>query len=429
MMEDGPGSGAGGEARDRTPSASLDVIALFSSLVALLCIALIGSSLNGHEWLRGTALVDKTPQKALVSLHKVRFAINNWVEAADAGTGQGDGFFLNQAARLKDKCGDDPKLALPRGDDLFADTHAAVWCQLRRAGGRTRTLLWLGYIPLWAACLCSFVLGLSNQWAAAKNVRYALNGYGVDDAVLNGIVMSTWVISWAFLLVAMATYVYSAPTTLGWGPVTFEASFGVLQLTFIVMTMTASILAAKMFSLWVCARARAPRERAERGAAGRGSAAPRTATLGGTQDDDNMRDAYNDFADSAGLRKGVYLLLFLQLLGYLLCSVRRVEWQALICLFGLYYLDTDKVNFLLIYVVLTGMSVLFDTYRMGMAPHWGQMTGSEGFASGCYLAVLALKPVVLGGLVLVRRQDKGASLVRVARRRDRAAAAARHSTG
>mmetsp|Transcript_28523 Transcript_28523/g.83711 ORF Transcript_28523/g.83711 Transcript_28523/m.83711 type:complete len:394 (+) Transcript_28523:19-1200(+) len=342
-------------------SASLDSIAIFASGVTLVAICLLGITLGGHEWARGTAMAHGHPITAVVSLSRVRYGS---VTAAA-------GSEMSTPVLLHSLCGGS-HAHMPPHVEMVQDTPAAVWCALERAGGLTKALLWFGYLPLWLAFVFCLVLGFSNRWNWAKTARYTLAGYGLDDSVLNLCILSSWLLAWALLFAGLASYAYSVPGSLGWGHVSLEASFGVLQLAFIVLTLTGTLLTAKMFAFW---------------------------------DEESLKEAAGDLLDASPARKGTYAVLCAQLLLYLLCAVHALEWQALICLFGLYYLDTDRINFLVVFATLTSISLFFDVTRVGAMPPWGQMTGAEGFANSCYVAAAAAKILALTGLALVRRDD------------------------
>lgn len=68
-----------------------------------------------------------------------------------------------------------------------------------------------------------------------------------------------------------------------------------------------------------------------------------------------------------------------------------MEWQALIPLFALYYLDTDKANFLVLYVTLTVMTLLFDMMRLSALPRWAFMGGKDAFAEAVYIVIFLSK--------------------------------------
>lgn len=258
------------EVRSRLASASLDAIAPLSTLVSLLLVLLVGASLDGHEWLRGarasgaarrralpaaraahlsispplapragTSMHLGQPQDALVSLGSVRF-----------GEPSGHGIHFARPTALKRLCVDEGAPLPPRALHA-AETDQAIWCAVARAGSTAQSLLWLGYLPLWATAALSAILWLSASVEAARSVRFALAAAGLSDGLFAALLLLGWALSWSFLFAALCAYAHHAPPSLGWASVSLEASFGLLRLAFLVSTLAACALVAKALSLWV----------------------------------------------------------------------------------------------------------------------------------------------------------------------------------
>ncbi|KAG8465977.1 hypothetical protein KFE25_005547 [Diacronema lutheri] len=345
----------------RLAASSLDAIAPGSTFTALLCIFLVGISLDGHEWLRGTSMHLGRPRDALVSLGAVRF-----------GEPQANrGVRFAHPTALRKLCTDE-SAPLPYARVPASETDQAVWCQLARAGSRAQSFLLLGYLPLWVAATLSGVLWFSSSLGAAKSARYALAAAGLSDAALALALVVCWTSSWFFLFISLSCFAYAAPSSLGWGAVGLEASFGVLQLAFVIMTVALSALLAQLLSLW---------------------------------DAGSARGLWVTLLDMDNARKALALALSAQLLLLLGCALKQIEWQALVQLIGLHFVDTGKTDVLLAFFALTSLSLLVDVYRLGAMPAWAAMTGAQAFADGCYLLAALLKPVVLLATAVVWRRD------------------------
>lgn len=76
---------------------------------------------------------------------------------------------------------------------------------------------------------------------------------------------------------------------------------------------------------------------------------------------------------------------------FLLISINDLYWQALIPLFGLYYLDTEKTNFLILYLTVLSMTLLFDAIHLCGLPQFRMMEGKQGFAESIYIVIFLSK--------------------------------------
>ncbi|KAJ1637688.1 hypothetical protein T492DRAFT_950228 [Pavlovales sp. CCMP2436] len=334
-------------------SASLDFVPLACAGTGLLCILFVTISLGTHEWVQGTVLQNGQPVEAFVGLGSVTM-----------------GGVKSSFSKL---CPKGTKHAIP---PHFTTTPAAVWCKCEAAGTVGAWLLWLAYLPLWAAVVFTAIEGLAGVAPQAKGFKAQLVGMGLSQRVQNLGLIGCWAFSWLCLFLGLLAYAGSAPDTLGWGTVNFEASFGLARLSFLIVTICTAVLTAKLLRLW---------------------------------QEEQFGEALGDFLESRGVRRGLYLLLFAQLVLFLLVSIANLEWQALIPLFALYYLDTDKANFLVLYVTLSAMTLLFDMMRLTGEPRWAYMDGKDAFAEAVYVVIFFIKLAVLGLLGALKREENKAS--------------------
>lgn len=238
-------------------SVNLSFLPLIASGLALASVIFIGVALGTHEWIEGTALRDGRPIAAYVGLGKVRIG--------------------GETRSLGRLCPRGTNHTVP---DEFADTPPGLYCQARRAGTWGAWLIWLAYLPLWAACILSAAEGLANVVPQAQSIKDAVAGLGFDQQEQSYLLVGCWAASWGLLFIGLLAYASFAPDTLGWGTIKFEASFGLVRLTFLIVTMCTAVMAAKQLRLW---------------------------------HEENFVEALSDFMDARGVRKILYLILFAQL--------------------------------------------------------------------------------------------------------------------
>jgi len=70
-----------------------------------------------------------------------------------------------------------------------------------------------------------------------------------------------------------------------------------------------------------------------------------------------------------------------------------------------YYVDAKVRNFMLMYVVLSSASILFDLVDLCFMPQdWEDYTPGETFTHGLFMMVLVLKLLVLGTIYLYEKE-------------------------
>lgn len=215
------------EAEGAATRASLDFVPLLCSAVALLCILFVSIALGTHEWIQGAVVHGGVPAEAYVGLSSVD--VN--------GT----------SSHLAALC---PKGTSHQVPASFTDTPPAVWCKCERAGTAGEWLIFLAYVPLWAACLFSAVEGLAATHPRAKAVKAKLSGMGVGQQLQQRALIGFWAAAWLCLFLGLLAYASLAPDTLGWGTVVFEASFNLARLAFLLVTIATALISAKLLGLW-----------------------------------------------------------------------------------------------------------------------------------------------------------------------------------
>jgi hypothetical protein len=238
-------------------SAALDLVPFVCAIAALASILFVSVALGTHEWIQGTVLRDGKPIEAFVGLGSVRMAgeTSSFGKLCPAGT----------------------KLTIPAH---FETTPAGVWCKCKLAGTSGGWLLWLAYLPMWAACILSAIEGLATVVAQAKGAKARLAGMGLSQRLQGFVLIGCWVVSWLFLFLGLLAYSAAAPDTLGWGAVHFEASFGLARLAFLLVTVCTGVIIAKTLRLW---------------------------------QEESFGEALGDFVESRGVRRIVYIVLGVQL--------------------------------------------------------------------------------------------------------------------
>mmetsp|Transcript_8570 Transcript_8570/g.29261 ORF Transcript_8570/g.29261 Transcript_8570/m.29261 type:complete len:366 (-) Transcript_8570:153-1250(-) len=329
--------------------ASLDFLPLVCAGAAVCCGLFILVALGSREWIQGTAKEAGDVKYAFVGLGSVRIG--------------------SDAVGLHKLCPHPANMTVP---DKFATTPPAIWCMCREAGTWAAWLLWLSFIPLSIAGVLSAAEGLASVSTQAREVKLAVTSMGFDQRSQGFLLVGCWAATWALLFLGLLTYAAMVPDTLGWGTVDFEASFGLVRLSFLLVTMCTAVIAAKALKLW---------------------------------HEENFMEALGDFLDARGVRQSLYLLLFGQLALFLLISVNDLYWQGLIPLFGLYYLDTEKTNFLVLYLTVLVMTLLFDMIHFLGLPRFGIMEGKKAFAESIYIVIFMSKFACIVLFGMLKREE------------------------
>ena len=75
-----------------------------------------------------------------------------------------------------------------------------------------------------------------------------------------------------------------------------------------------------------------------------------------------------------------------------------------------YYVDAEVKNFMVMYVVLTTASILFDLITLNFMPQdWQVYTPGQAFTHGLFMVVLILKFLILGTIYLYEKENDGES--------------------
>jgi len=186
----------------------------------------------------------------------------------------------------------------------------------------------------------------------------------LSEKILQYAISGCWGALWLFMFISMTVYAAMVPDTLGWGVVELEASFGLLRLSFVLVSIFGAVLASHFFDLWKS---------------------------------ENVAEAWQEFKEARALsaKKALYLELMFQLVLYLFLIVSVVDWSALLIVLAAFYLDAKNKNFLLMYLVLVTISILFDVIHAAELPSFSQMTPGESFGATLWIIIFLLKPLIL----------------------------------
>ncbi len=337
------------------------VVALAGILINLLLLF----SRYQNAWVKGYARVDGRTYEAFVSLLTVELGEEGEFTYAlrDAGTGCG----WDNYCSLSTLCDFEPP-----ADAAHDFTPREAWCQLKQAGELAQELLWLGFLPGVGTCLLT-LLYAAREVSRVQTSLASAASKGVSSNFQKVAVVTSWLLLWVFLFAAMVLYAVELPDSLGLGLVKLESSFGVVRLSFMLVSIFGAILAASVFELW------------------------RT---------ENVVEAWTEFAETPlfSSKKALYLLLMFQLGCYLAMFVDDVQWEMLMPIICAYYVDAKVRNFMILYVVLTVSSILFDVVQLCFMPtNWETYTPGESFTNGLFLTVLMCKVLILGTIYLYEK--------------------------
>merc|ERR1719502_1321688 len=171
-----------------------------------------------------------------------------------------------------------------------------------------------------------------------------------------------WSVLAVFMFTSMALYSALIPDTLGWGTVELEASFGLLNLCFVLVAMNCALVINSVFELW---------------------------------DPRAVKAVWDDFTATkwVSARKALYIELTVQLIMYVMMIVDEIDWAVLLIVLAYFYLTARSQTFMIIYLVLVTISILFDAIHAAELPAFNKMTSGESYGATLWLGVFALKPV------------------------------------
>jgi len=330
-------------------------------------------AMNNHAWIKATALHDGQPFTAHLSLDSVNFG------AADDSP-QGSEAFCGDRykCRLHELCKQpfQPERFQPgRPGELgmLRNTPSEAWCGFDAAGDLTARLLSFGFLlGLVATGLTAMYASQSIPWVALQFDK--IEDMGFTDRIQKYIMCGCWVALWFFVFSSMATYALLIPDTLGWGAVELEASFGLLRLCFVLCTINGALMVNSLEDLW---------------------------------DTKHAKDVWKDFVATKlfSSRKLLYVLLFTQMLCYLLMVVTTVDWSGLLIVLAALYLIANDRTFMFFYMVLVTISIIFDSLTFAELPAFENMTNGEQYGSTLWITILVLKLMILVTILVKERGE------------------------
>jgi len=139
--------------------------------------------------------------------------------------------------------------SLPEGADPRTYTPPKAWCALEEAGTLAQTLLWLGFIPGVGTMFLTLLFAAKEIGKVGTYLSKA-ESQGITMTIQKYVISVCWISLWAFLLVSMVAYAAALPDGLGVGLITLEASFGVVRLSFLLVSIFGALLIVSLFDMW-----------------------------------------------------------------------------------------------------------------------------------------------------------------------------------
>lgn len=139
--------------------------------------------------------------------------------------------------------------SLPEGADPSAYTPTEAWCALEEAGKLAQTLLWLGFIPGIGTMFLTLLFAAKEIGKVGTYLSKA-EKQGISMTIQKYAISACWVGLWAFLFISMVAYAAEVPDGLGVGLISLEASFGVVRLSFLLVSIFGSLLIVSLFDMW-----------------------------------------------------------------------------------------------------------------------------------------------------------------------------------
>ena len=253
--------------------------------------------------------------------------------------------------------------------NLRMNTDPAAWCGFEAAGAlTTKLLLWGLFLGLVATGITGLYALQAIPWVADQFDE--IEKLGVTDTIQKYIMSAFWVALCIFIFTSMAMYSANIPDTLGWGTVELEASFGLLNLCFVLVAIQCALCVNSVFALW---------------------------------DKLAVQWVWEDFSAAkwTSARKALYLELTLQLIMYVLLIVQEIDWAVLLIVIAYFYLTSKEPTFMVIYLVLVSISILFDAIHAAELPSFSKMTSGESYGATLWLGIFALKPLIFITIIVI----------------------------
>ena len=257
--------------------------------------------------------------------------------------------------------------------NLRMNTDPAAWCGFEAAGAlTTKLLLWGLFLGLVATGITGLYALQAIPWVADQFDE--IEKLGVTDTIQKYIMSAFWVALCIFIFTSMAMYSANIPDTLGWGTVELEASFGLLNLCFVLVAIQCALCVNSVFALW---------------------------------DKLAVQWVWEDFSAAkwTSARKALYLELTLQLIMYVLLIVQEIDWAMLLIVIAYFYLTSKEPTFMVIYLVLVSISILFDAIHAAELPSFSKMTSGESYGATLWLGIFALKPLIFITIIVHQKLE------------------------
>lgn len=337
----------------------LDKMMVVVALLGMIVNVVQVFAISNHAWLKATAMADGQPFTAHLSLASARFGDG-------VAIGADNKYFCNTRSggcSLSELCASGiPDAKFPNGSPKF--TPNSAWCSASDAGSLATKLLFSGLLlGLGATGITGMYAAQSIPWVADQFDK--VEQLGFSDEIQKYVIFASWVALWMFIFGSMVSYATLIPDSLGWGTVELEASFGLLRVCFVLASVNTALVSNSVFHLW---------------------------------GDDVLPKVWKTFMDIpwAAPKKYLYILLALQLALYFMMVVTDVDWAMLLVVIMWIYLGSGQRSFMIMYLTIIVISILFDTIKLLSLPAFGAMTPGESWGAGVWIAVFAIKFLVVG---------------------------------
>jgi len=383
----GGGPGGAPKGRQRSPSIvadmlpegiemehleKLDKIMLVVTVIGIFVNIAQLNVINNHAWVKATALSDGQPFQAYLALDSVTFGTTE-------DPNRDNRFFCpgtrSYECDLSALCKREVSAEEYASTKLRRNTAQEAWCGFEEAGTLTNSFLLFGLLlGLVSTGMTAMYSAQAIPWVA-QQFDY-IEELGFSDTIQKYIMATCWCGLWILVFISMAVYALLIPDTLGWGTVELEASFGMLRLCFILISLNAALVINSCFHVW---------------------------------DPAAVVDIWNDFTNTpwVSARKALYIELMLQLVCYILMVVTELDWAGLLLVLLALYITGNNKTFAVLYLTLVLISILFDSIRFASLPHFDHLTPGESFGASLWIFIFALKLVIIGTMIAYEKLEAG----------------------
>jgi hypothetical protein len=218
----------------------------------------------------------------------------------------------------------------------------------------------------------SLVTSLQNCCVAG--VRRVLNRGSSDgqpgcfSGLYNGLVLTLWLAFWFMSTAGLCIYAYRVPASLGMGNTSVSKSYQMVRACVLYASLGGVALLSRSFSLW---------------------------------DTNTAQMLLRDLSEARFLKRAMYWMLFAQMVLYLAVCLTQMDYAFITCILGLNYLSSKSPQMLWAYALLSLATLPQDAEQLSSLVHWQQMDVVERTSRAAFTIILALKVLVLFGMLVL----------------------------